>query len=211
MARPVRGRHARYRTGNPWPEQPPYDEIGEYAGTFSAERLARVRAGLARLDGLAMPERGPDVGVHSLIAAGIDLEFGRTTCPRRSPSSSGSCVPGSASCASGRRCPRCGPASRSGTGGVVLRLEQRGERAFAVADDRIEVRARDEGEAEWSRSPLPLLRQEPRVLAASGEQTLEIPPPAPGRTLRLLIGLTWTTEDGPVPGWILPEPLEGAG
>ena len=87
------------------------------------------------------------------------------------------------------------------------RIERRGD--FAVADDRIEVRARDEDEAEWSRSPLPLLRQAPRLLPAAAEQALDIPPPAPGHTLRLLVGLTWSTEDGPVPGWLLPEPLEG--
>jgi hypothetical protein len=203
-----------YLTGMPWPEQPPFDEIGTYRAAVGPEGYDRL-AGLAEavLAGREPEGRYADTGGESIRLDGRE----RSWSPReRSPGAQALIDAVRSTIAAARDQPIA--VARAVLGGDSVRLANCGERALAVEDGELRV---GWGPADHPPSPLRLATADatPVELPATLEPgaALSFPRSEPGpvtdpefATLYALVGLRWRPdvrgEPPELDGWIIAGP-----
>jgi hypothetical protein len=166
-----------YVTGMPWPEQPPFDEIGVYRVELGEPGYARLAA-LARA-AVAAPAGDPgfaDAGGESLRADGAEAGWS----PRaRSDAAQAFVDAAREAITAGRERPVA--VARASLAGGRVSLTNRGARPLPGAGG--ELRA-GRGPADHGPSPLRLARREPAAVELPAElapgSTLEVALPSPG-------------------------------
>jgi hypothetical protein len=205
-----------YLTGMPWPEQPPFDEIGAYGvalGSAGYERLAALaRAVVAE----PAPAGGyADAGGESVRIQDAEVSWG----PReRSPAAQALVDAAREAIAAARDRPYA--VARAELAGDHVTLSNRGEHALPVA--RGEIRA-GWGPADHAPSPLRLASAEPAAVALPAELApggaLDLPLPAAApvddedfATPYALVSVRWRTpaavagERDELDGWMIAGP-----
>jgi hypothetical protein len=203
-----------YLTGMPWPEQPPFDEIGAYTAELGARGYERL-AELARAAIAAPPasERTADGGVESVRLDGAEASWG----PRdRSPAAAAFVAAAREAIAAARGRPFAVAGAELGDGRVVLR--NRGAHPLPVTGG--------EARGGWGRAdrpppPLRLAVDAPRpvelpvALEPGAAVELALPPRGPVEdeefaTAYALISLRWRPgvegEPDELDGWLIAGP-----
>jgi hypothetical protein len=184
-----------YLTGMPWPEQPPFDEIGRYRVALGADGYERPAA-LARAV-IAEPESA--AGYADAGSESVRLDDGQASWGARRRSAAAQALVDAAREAITAARARPDAVARAELGDGRVTLTNRGGQALPVADG--EVRA-GWGPADHAPSPLRLASAAPAAVAlpaelAPGERIeLALPRPAPDEdedltTPYALVSLSW--------------------
>jgi hypothetical protein len=223
---------ARYLTGNPWPDQPPFDEIGAYAGPLADATVNLLRGQAAEIGAaraqLADAPRELDSGAMQLTvrdaAEAWTLAWGPYDAPAPLMALERMLRQAIRGLRADHREATLAAMLDERDGKLMLRLRNRGSEAFAGRVDAVWLsQEHDDATArEAAGDPVELHHAEPVAIAATvrlsgGAETslsLDAPAPVPGRLLRALIGAHWMAswpERSPAKaeGWLLPEPFSG--
>jgi hypothetical protein len=184
-----------YLTGMPWPEQPPFDEIGRYRVKLGAAGYERLAA-LARAV-IAEPE--PEAAYADAGGESVRLDEGQTSWAPRERSPAAQALVGAAREAIGAARDRPSAVVRAELGNGEVALSNRGDHPLPVANG--ELRA-GWGPADHPPSPLrlasaaPVAVTLPAELAPGDRLVLPLPAAAPDededfRTPYALVGLQW--------------------
>ena len=151
-----------YLTGMPWPEQPPFDEIGRYKVELGAEGYERLAA-LARAV-IAEPEPAAGYADAGDESVRLDAAEASWSPPARSAAAQALVDAARAAITAARARPVAVARSELGAGHVTL--TNRGEHPLPVTDG--ELRA-GWGPADHPPSPLRLAYAEPAAIALPAE------------------------------------------
>ena len=150
-----------YLTGLPWPEQPPFDEIGRYRVELGAEGYERLAA-LARA---VISEPEPPAGYADSGDESVQLGDARASWspPRRSAAAHALVDAARAAITAARARPDAVVRAELGDGEVTL--TNRGEHPLPVADGALRA---GWGPADQPPSPLSLAYAQPAAIALPG-------------------------------------------
>jgi hypothetical protein len=205
---------ASYIAGNPWPKQPPFDEIGAYRGDTDAGPLLELAE--AALAGGATAPWSADSGVES-----VELDGASAGWDPEDPSASAAAFVRAAreAIARLRESPVAAAHAELVAGGSGIVVDNRGTEPLEVADGHAYVERREEV-AQGGPSPLRLARRPPLELALPGSlapgSSIELPlevAEGEGRLLTALVGMSWKPPIDPgegggrLEGWILAQPV----
>lgn len=182
-------RAGEYVAGNPWPTQPPFDEIGLYARTLGEEEWRALEAVLEAVRASAPDEQRPlghaDAGIESLDALMDEARYSVAWTPHDVPDELRPAIAAVRHVISELREHPLSTlrAELEADGRLRLLLANRGRERFAFhwldADERhrpevrIELEDLDSGRAEGSPSPIRLLRREPVTVAPAAQLARE--------------------------------------
>ena len=151
-----------YLTGMPWPEQPPFDEIGRYRAELGAEGYERLAA-LARAV-IAEPEPAAGYADAGTESVRLDDAEASWSPPERSPAAQALVDAAREAITAARARPDAVARAELGDGAVTL--TNRGEHPLPVADG--EVRA-GWGPADQPPAPLRLAYAQPAAVTLPAE------------------------------------------
>ena len=204
-----------YLAGNPWPRQPPFDEIGAYRTKLSDQRLLELGAAAAAHGA----SRGPwsaDSGVESVAANGASAGWD----PEEPPEPAAAFVREAREViAHVRAQPFATALAALDDGGGLIRLTNRGTEALTIESGQVHRELREEVSG-GTPSPLRLGRRPPVDIdlpdSVPPGESLELSTAVPegeGTVLTALVHIVWKPPldpgegDGRLDGWILPDPL----
>jgi hypothetical protein len=200
-----------YLAGNPWPKQPPFDEIGAYRAPGDWARLEELARAVIGAGGSGSPWSA-DSGVEAVELDGASAGWD----PDEPPGPAGAFVREvRAAIADVRESPVA--AARAELTDAAVRLTNRGSEALQLETGALHLERREEVHAP---SPLRLGRHPAHELDLPGSlapgETVERPVELPGGEGNLMTGLVhlrWKAPfevgegDGPLDGWILLQPV----
>jgi hypothetical protein len=203
---------ASYVAGNPWPKQPPFDEIGAYRGSVDNARLEKLARAVIGAGGSGSPWPA-DSGVEAVELDGASAGWD----PEEPPGPAAAFVrEARAAIVDVRESPVA--AARAELIDAAVRLTNRGSEALQLETGAIHLERREEVHAP---SPLRLGRRPALELELPGSlppgETLVRPvelPAGEGNLITGLVHVRWTPPfdvgegDGPLDGWILLQPLD---